>query len=211
MQVYLDEELIPIDRPTLSAAIGAAARRAQTKGRVIVSAEADGSPLSDDTLASPSDSATTILELKLRSAEPRRIVAEMLRHAADAAEAVRTPQADAARLVQAGRPEEAGEHLQAVFTIWQAITEGLHSGAAMLGLDLTTTRIADTTPGALIDDLLVALRGVQASLATQDWSAVGDALAYDLDEISHRWKAMLTGLAATLESTPSAPGAPGRR
>lgn len=199
MQVLLDGRVIPVDRPTLAAAIDAAARHAQANGRVVITAAVDGRQLSDDELSSPADTLTNALEVKLTSAAPSDLVAEMLTSAADAVRNIRASQQAAATLVQAGKLNEAGEHLQSVFTVWQAVTGGLEQAAQLLSLDLSTLRVPDGYGDTIavspqIEILVEKLRDLQDGLKTQDWSRVSDILAYDLDESAKSWDQLLTGL-----------------
>lgn len=199
MQVLLDGRVIPVDRPTLAAAIDAAARHAQANGRVVITAAVDGRQLSDDELSSPADTLTNALEVKLTSAAPSDLVAEMLTSAADAVRNIRASQQAAATLVQAGKLNEAGEHLQSVFTVWQAVTGGLEQAAQLLSLDLSTLRVPDGYGDTIavspqIEILVEKLRDLQDGLKTQDWSRVSDTLAYDLDESAKSWDQVLTGL-----------------
>lgn len=199
MQVLLDGRLIPVDKATVAAAIGAGARQAQSTGRVIVSATLDGRELSDAELADPSDALTNALEMRLTTSSPADLVGEMLTSAADAVRNIRASQQEAASLIQAGRVQEAGEHLQSVFTVWQAVTGGLEQAAELLSLDLSTLRVPDGYGDTLavspqIEILVEKLRDLQDGLKNQDWSRVSDVLGFDLDECAKSWDQLLSGL-----------------
>lgn len=199
MQVLLDGRLIPVDRATVAAAIGAGARQAQSAGRVIVSATVDGRELTDAELASPSDALTNALEMRLTTSSPADLVGEMLTSAADAVRNIRASQQEAAALIQAGKVQEAGEHLQSVFTVWQAVTGGLEQAAELLSLDLSTLRVPDGYGDTLavspqIEILVEKLRDLQDGLKSQDWSRVADVLGFDLDECAKSWDQLLSGL-----------------
>ncbi len=203
MQVYLDDQLIQIERPTLSLALSTAARVAESKGRIIIAAFADGSPLPDQLLQAPTDEFSTIVELKLRSASPSQIVGDLLLHAADAVESVRVTQQHAANLVQAGDLKAATEPLQTIFTVWQAVSDGLANAATMLDMDLATQRVPDGTGGALaiaplIEILVERLTSLRTALQSGDASALADCLAYDLEDSAKDWNTMLCGLREVL-------------
>lgn len=207
MQVFLDDQLVPIDRPSLRLALSTAARLAESKGRVIVAALADGSPIADQVLQAPTDEFSSIVELKLRSASPSQIVGELLLHAAEAVESVRETQQHAASLVQAGNLKEVTEPLQTIFTVWQAVSDGLSNAAEMLDMDLSTQRVPDGTGGALaiaplIEILVERLTSLRAALQDGDVSALADCLAYDLDDSAKDWSAMLRGLRGVISNVP---------
>lgn len=207
MQVFLDDQLVPIDRPSLRLALSTAARLAESRGRVIVAAIADGSPVADQVLQAPTDDFSSIIELKLRSASPAQIVGELLLHAADAVESVRQTQQHAASLVQAGNLKEVTEPLQTIFTVWQAVSDGLSNAATMLDMDLSTQRVPDGTGGALaiaplIEILVERLTSLRAALQDGDVSALADCLAYDLDDSAKDWSAMLRGLRGVISNVP---------
>jgi hypothetical protein len=205
MKVLLDGQLVPIARPTLKAAIGAAALQAERSGRIIVSAVADGATLSDGQLRDPSDEASGIVELTLATAEPARMISDMLRAAADAVTSVRTTQKDAAALISAGKTNEVSEHLQTVFGVWQAVCEGVQNAADMLQVDLGALRVPDgagetLTIAPLIEVLVDRLREVQRALTESDWSALSDALGFDLDDSARDWQVALVGFAQVVSS-----------
>jgi len=199
MKVLLDGRLIPVARPTVAAAIGASALEAQSAGRVIVSATIDGRELSDAELQTPSDDLTNALEMRLTTSSPADLVSEMLASAADAVRNIRASQQEAAALIQAGKISESSEHLQSVFSVWQAVTGGLEQAAELLSLDLSTLRVPDGYGDTLavspqIEILVDRLKGLQDGLKNQDWSRVSDALAFDLDDCAKSWDQLLTGL-----------------
>ncbi|MEK6701415.1 MAG: hypothetical protein AABZ53_04070, partial [Planctomycetota bacterium] len=207
MQVYLDDQLVPIDRPSLRLALATAARVAESKGRVIVAALADGTPVADQVLQAPTDEFSSIVELKLRSASPAQIVGELLQHAAEAVDSVRDTQQHAANLVQAGNLKAVTEPLQTIFTVWQAVSDGLSNAATMLDIDLSTQRVPDGTGGALaiaplIEILVERLTSLRAALQNGDVSALADCLAYDLEDSAKDWSAMLRGLREVLSKVP---------
>jgi hypothetical protein len=204
MRVLLDGQLVPIDRPSLALALATAARRAEAAGRVIVTATADGETIPDETLKAPKDEFCAIAELVLTSASPTRVVGEMLVHAADAIESVRGTQQHAGHTIQRGEPEQAREHLESVFGIWQAVAGGVQQAAEMLSLDLATLRVPDGYGDTIavspqIEILVEKLRDLQAAMQRQDWAAMSDLLLFDLDELAKSWGQMLRGLAAVVQ------------
>lgn len=202
MRVLLDGKLVPIDRPTLAVAIATAARAAEASGRVIISALADGKPIPDDVLQQPPDEFSSIGEVTLTTASPTRVVAEMLTHAADALGGVRASQREAGEAVQRG-DLAIQESLESIFTVWQAVAGGVQQAAEMLSLDLAQLRVPDGLGDTIavspqIEILVERLRDLQSALKRQDWSAVADALLFDLQELAKDWETMLRGLALVI-------------
>jgi hypothetical protein len=210
MRVTLDGQLVPIDRPSLALALATAARHAEAAGRVIVTALADGQPIPDETLKNAKDEFCDIREVVLTTASPTRVVGEMLAHAADAIQSVRGTQQHAGQTIQRGEPEQAREHLEGVFGIWQAVAGGVQQSAEMLSLDLETLRVPDgygDTMGVSpqIEILVEKLRELQGSIQRQDWAAMSDLLLFDLDELAKSWEQMLRGMATVIEEAGKRP------
>ncbi|QOI99656.1 MAG: hypothetical protein HRU70_03860 [Phycisphaeraceae bacterium] len=201
MRVLLDGEMVPVDRPTLQAALTACASRAERRGRIIVSAAADGLPIPDSLLAAPPDTTTDTAELTFVSATPAAVVAEMFRNAAEALGTLTQAQREAADLVRAGRHHDAGDHLQLTFSIWQALYQAVQSGSTMIGIDMSEPieGAGGKSPSALIAELAATLGEVKRAIEHEDWSALGDALAHDLDEAAGRWAVVTTALAEACE------------
>lgn len=210
MRVTLDGQLVPIDRPSLALALATAARHAEAAGRVIVTALADGVPIPDETLKAAKDEFCDIKEVVLTTASPTRVVGEMLVHAADAIQSVRGTQQHAGHTIQRGEPEQAREHLEGVFGIWQAVAGGVQQSAEMLSLDLNDLRVPDGYGDTMavspqIEILVEKLRELQGSIQRQDWAAMSDILLFDLDELAKSWEQMLRGLATVIEEAGKRP------
>jgi hypothetical protein len=210
MRVMLDGQLVPIDRPSLALALATAARHAEASGRIIVSAVADGVPIPDETLKSLKDEFSSIQEVVLSTASPTRVVGEMLVQAADAINSVRGTQQHAGHTIQRGEPEQAREHLEAIFGIWQAVAGGVQQAAEMLSLDLGTLRVPDGYGDTMavapqIEFLVEKLRDLQGCIQRKDWAAMSDILLFDLDELAKSWEQMLRGMTAVIEEASKRP------
>lgn len=206
MRVTLDGTIVHIDRPTLKAALDAAASIAAGKGRVLVAAEADGTPLPDASLEAPSDEFCSILELKTTSALPRDLVTQMLNSAADALEGLRLSQRDAGTKIRSASLESANQDLHAILAVWQAVTSALSHSAQILNADLARLQVAThfgtIVPNQAVDQLLATLRRLQQCLPKQDFSALSDILIHELDEHAQRWSAMLRAFPAAAQPAP---------
>jgi len=214
MQVLLDGKPVAVARPTIAEALRAAVAQAHSQGRIIIEATADGVTLSDEQLANPSDTPGTIVELKLASADPRSLVRVTLLDAVDALDGVQKDQGRASELVQSGQLGPALESLQAILLTWQAVRDVIDRSAAVLSLDLDHVDLRGIDPaagfGPATTALLTHLGAVKSALSGQDWSALSDAIGYDLDGDVRVWQALLRALAEHVQTLPkSGPAAAG--
>jgi hypothetical protein len=210
MQVLLDGHPLHIARQSLAGALQAAAANAQSQGRIIIEAKADGISLSDENLTDPSDEPSTIRELKFTSADPRRLASTSLTDASTALELARVQQASAAELIQAGQPEEALRSLHVALSTWQSVRDVVQSSATVLSLDLDTLVLSDSddpkTFGDATRELSSHLANLKNSLEAMDWSATTDIVGYDLDAQVGTWKGLLTALANHVDEMPAPKG-----
>lgn len=197
MRVYLDGVELGHGHPTLAGALRAAVSAAEASGRMVVEANADGRSLSQQELSDPSTYESAITELRLESIEPRSMFRETLLDAVDALACASESQQHAAELLQTGRTSEASEPLKSALATWQMVREVLDQGAEVLHLDLRKLKFGD--PPVHFGDQIVKLAShlveVKRSLATEDWSALSDVLAYDLHTRAQEWQRMLYFLA----------------
>ncbi len=184
MRVYLDGRALAVSDATLGAAIDAALTGAGE--RMIVEALADGSAVPAADLEAPPDRAPYAEELRFRSADRGSMARVTLFEAADALEHVRRLQSQAAEQVRSGRVEEGMKILGEALEGWASVRSAVEM---MLGTGLI--RAEGTGEGAegaaglyarVMERLAASLREVKRSIAEADWSALGDAVAYDLDE-----------------------------
>lgn len=203
MRVFLDNSPLPVDRPTLAAAIHAGCAAAQTTGRVIVEATRDGQPIASDDLANPSDADLGAATIRLVSAEPRSLVGTTLRQVADLLEATRRQQQGAARALLDDRADEALRAMADVLVAWDQARRALEDGARLLGLDLASARpgppAPDGSPLTVADrarTLGAHLAEVKRAIQARDWHGLADSLAYDLDSDAEAWRLVLDDIAA---------------
>lgn len=214
MQAFLDDAPLNTDRPTLAAALEAAAIEAQRHGRIVVEVLVDGRPAGDDLIderGSASDSPMTG-EVRLVSARPRALVRETLLNCVQALEGVGHDQMQSAELIQSGRTEDALQPLGRAIATWQAIRDALERSTALLtgtegaasdGGSVTASQGNDLDPaplGELLEGLAVRLEEMRSALAREDWSALADSLAYEMPEQVEHWKSTLDTLAERLDS-----------
>lgn len=186
MQVLLDGEVIAVERPTLAAALGAARRVSEARGRVIIEAKLDDVAIPDDLLSDPTEDEFAGSIVTMVTANPRTLVTETLAAVSDALRQSRAEQVAAADLLQTGRVQEAMQRMGSVLTTWDQARQAVISGAALLGEPLS----AGTSAGRVAEAagaLGAVLSAIKGQVAAEDWSGLADTLAVDLCEQSDRW------------------------
>jgi len=200
MRVFLDNEPIRVDRPTLRSAFGAAIESASGRGRVIIEVVQDGQPVSGELLADPPDEPVDADELHFTSVEPWSMVHEIMHEAAEALEVAAEHQRQASEKILDGETDDAREHINIAVSIWQQVIMALQRSGQLLQLNIEDLRFGDP-PSSIaqrvkgLADLLVELN---EGAARADWSAISDLLAYDLQEQVGIWHEMLVQLARAL-------------
>ncbi len=200
MDAFLDNARLETTRPGLAGALDAARAAAEAAGRVVIEAIADGVALTDEQLADPSGAPGSWREVRFTSVAPGTLVAAALADAADALGAVREAQRRAAELVMAGRSREASEPLMEAVRTWAAVRSAVERGAALL--NTPAQRLVCAGDESRYERGSVALASqlaeVKRSLGDEDWPALADTLAYELDATAEDWTAMLRGASAAL-------------
>ncbi|MCC6660806.1 MAG: hypothetical protein IT437_07965 [Phycisphaerales bacterium] len=191
-RVYLDGRPLPVERDTLGAGLRAAADEAHRHGRIIVEATAGGAPIAEPMLEDPPDTPFDG-DLRFVSVEPRDLARSTLQDAKGALEQARRAQEMGAELIGAGRPEESLKPLGEAIEVWRIVRDAVQksvaiapTGAGQVGLDELVTTLGAT------------LTEIKRSLTVQDWQALSDALAYDMDEQVDRWQSLLAHMAQEL-------------
>lgn len=203
MRVYLDEKPLAVPGDSLATAIRAAGDEAERAGRVVIEVKLDGRLLDDAALdAAPTVNVATASEVRFTSTDPGALAHSSLMDAADLLEGVRPEQRAAAAAMAAGDFETAMAGLGRSIEVWDTVRRVVDGTAALLRWNLAEVMVPDATPGgapvaaaALIDRLAALLDRVRAALSGQDWSALGDALEFDLDGEAETWGQALRGLA----------------
>ncbi|HVZ94665.1 MAG TPA: hypothetical protein VG797_09160, partial [Phycisphaerales bacterium] len=186
----LDGQLIEPAVSTLGEALDAARRR--TQGRLIIEVLADGSPVPSAHLDQPPATAPYAGDLRLTTADTATLVKGALLDAADLIGHARETQEQAARLIHAGRIQEAMAEMESILQAW-----AMAHGALKLAREARASGAisSDTSNGADENDLMRLLTEVRRALANRDWSALADALEYDLGEQASNWGSRLTAIA----------------
>ncbi len=209
VRAFLDDELLTVMRPTLASALAAAVALASTKGRIVVEASAGGVRIPDEKLESPGEDEVAE-DIHFISVEPRALVRTTLLDAAEALDQARTSQLSCARMIQAGELDQSLEPLGKALETWRAVRDALERSVELLGLpgEGALAAVGGEQIAAMVQSLWTRLEEVRRSLAQQDWSALADALSYDMSDQVEQWKMTLRGLAEALQATDSAAAGP---
>lgn len=206
MQVHVDDISVPTAGSTLTDALNAARAAAESRGRVIVEATLDGVTIPDELLSSPTADEFRGSDVRFLTAHPGTLVGSTLRGIGEALLEAKATHAQAGELIQRGEIKPAMESLAQALKIWDHVREGVLSGSALLGVSIEDLRVIPapgapaTSVSAAVQELADHLSEIKRSFVAQDWSALGDALSYDLPEQADRWSELLGALADQLES-----------
>lgn len=208
MRVFLDDKPLDQAGASLATAIRAAGDAAERAGRVVIEVKFNGAPVDGPTLDHPPTTpAADTDEVRFITTDPRALVATSLQDAADLLAGVRQAQRQAAAALHGAKYDDAMAGLSQSVEAWDTVRRVVDGSAALLRLDLSAVRTPDGTPGGTprpvtesIAALAALLDRLRSALATQDWSALGDVLEFDLDEQAERWDTVLRSLAGFVRS-----------
>lgn len=200
MRVYLDDIPVGEELPSLDLALRTGASAAEARGRIVIEASADGMPLTEEQLAGLAGDCASIREVRLKTSDPYALVQVTLLDACEALAGVKSLQSEAADLIQAGKTEAAMPKMQEALATWQAVCDVVEKSARVLhlNLDALTLPAAGGEPqvvGKLFGELTDRLVELKRGVVHEDWSALADTLAYDLDAQANSWDRMLKALA----------------
>ncbi len=197
MQVYLDNEPLSVDRLTMRSAFGAAIESARGLGRVIVEVVADGQPVAGTVLADPPDDPLDGDELRFTSVEPWSMVYEIMHESAEALEAASAHQRRASEHLLDSKLDEAREDIDVAMGIWQQVVMAIQRSGQLLDIDIETLEFGDppTPLGERVKGLAQLLTTLTQGAQNEDWSSLGDLLAYELEEEAENWREIVVSLA----------------
>lgn len=206
MLVILDGTILNSDLTSLTEGLQAGIAAAEKKGTLIIEVKADGVPVGNEVLSGEKEHAGPVASLEMVSVRPRELMAQTLRNAAGALDEVEPKREMAAEKLAQGELQEAMDELQVVLSAWQTVQSITEKGGQLLGEDLTQAHLKAIDAQTPVADCIQALRHVLAelnnALAEQDWSRLGDIVAYDLEVLARDWKVVLGALADHVEHTP---------
>ncbi len=203
MRVFLDgQEVLSeagVALASVAAALAAGVAAAESQGRIVIEALADGSPMGDEMLTSPPRTSAGVREIRLLSARPAELVRVTLLDAADAVEKVGLVQSQASRLIREGEASACLGPLGEALGVWQQVRDAVERSAAILGVDLNRVTLGDSTPVSRhADELAASLMELKSGLESEDWASLSDTLSHDLNARAVGWRAMLRELAEVM-------------
>lgn len=205
MRVLVDEQNVPVSEPTIAAALAAARAAAEARGRVVIEATLDGVAIPDESLASPPTDEFVGAEVRFGTADPGELVGSTLRGVAEALAEAQSEQRTAAEMIQAGDVAGALTHVSIALGVWDQVRAAVINGTALLGLRVETMEVRGTGGVAVsVEDAVRGLAGrlgeIKRAFTAQDWSALSDALSYDMQDQAEAWRGILIGIAEAVES-----------
>ncbi len=193
MRVTMDGQTISDDAPSVARAIELARHQSDARGRLIIEVLADGRPAADLLDRLPADTAG-VTELGVTTADKSLFLRETLFDARDALERTRADQQTASALVDAGEVASALGSLRGIVEGWQLVRSVVDQAATLLEVPLHQLH-ADATPGdEVIRALAADLVALRDAVAREDWSALSDTLACDLDTRAGQWLGLVAAL-----------------
>lgn len=199
MRVFIDNTELEANT-SVADALDAAREHAENDGRLIIDILADGQTIDDALLDNPPADNAGISELRLTTTDPVAFLMETFASARDSLALVREDQSTTADHLRKGELEPAVEALNAVLTGWQAVGDVVAQSAELADIDLNTFEFEGTQARGPIEKLGDTLFEIRTNLTHQDWSSLGDAIEYDLDDLAKQWDALLGALAQRVQS-----------
>jgi hypothetical protein len=199
MRVYIDNTELEANN-SIADALDAAREHAENDGRLIIDILADGHTIDDAMLDDPPSDSGGISELRLTTTDPVAFLMETFASARESLALVREDQSTAADHLRKGDLEPAVEALNGVLTGWQAVGDVVAQSAELADIDLNTFEFDGLHAKDVIEKLGDTLFEIRTNLTHQDWSSLGDAIEYDLDDLAKQWDALLGALAQRVQS-----------
>jgi len=191
MEVFLDHDPIQTEATTLGGVIAAAREQLSDSGRLIVEVRLDGETLPSDELEDRHEQTIEADEVQLITAEPFELARQTLLDVKEALAGVREDQQQAAALLQEDKPAEALAAVREALQVWQQAQQTVLHAGRLIGLDLDQLEVDGKAVPAIIEALADQLKAVRDQLLANDWVALADTLAYELDETIDTWAAMI--------------------
>jgi hypothetical protein len=207
MQLWIDNTQLDTD-DNLEAAFEIARKHAEDAGRLIIDIQADGQPIDDALIDTPPTDAAGINELRLTTTDYSAFLIETIESAKDALQLTGEDQTAAADGLRTGELAPAIESLKAVLEGWHAVRDVVGQAGALAEINIDTLAITDAkgktiTGDQCIDALSKTLAEVRDCLGRSDWSSLGDAIEYDLEEHIIAWNALLDAMIQAIKTNTS--------
>ena len=208
MRIVVDNESLTANPGSIAEALSTARLNAEQRGRVVIEALLDGEPLTDAQLSDPSTAPRNSGEMRFATAEPAELVGSTLLGVADTLADVKQEQQAAAELLTLGKMSEAMDRLHRALRTWEGVRQAVIDGTTLMGMSVETTRVQTPTGERAMSDqvraLATSLGEVKRAFGAEDWSALADALGYDMQERADQWRETLIALAEHIRSARAA-------
>lgn len=193
MRVTMDGQTISEDAAGVAQALELARHKADELGRLVIEVLADGQPAADLLDRLPQDPAG-VAELGVTTADKSLFLRETLFDARDALDRTRADQQTAAGLVDSGEVAQALGSLRSIVEGWQLVRSVVDQAATLLETPLHQFRAIDTPGDEVIRALAGDLVALRDAVSREDWSALSDTLACDLDARAEQWLGLIAAL-----------------
>ncbi len=134
-------------------------------------------------------------QVDLESGDPRAIVADALRQAAEQLAAAGRAQQEVADQLNAGQVAEALGRVGELVGVWQAGQQVIVRCCALLGEDLTAVEYGDRPIREYVSELAEKLRELRDAFEARDMVLLADLLHYEMPPLCETWHGLLTHLA----------------
>jgi hypothetical protein len=189
----MDGQTISEDAAGVAQALELARHKADELGRLVIEVLADGRPAADLLDRLPQDPAG-VAELGVTTADKSLFLRETLFDARDALDRTRADQQAAAGLVDSGEVAQALGSLRSIVEGWQLVRSVVDQAATLLDIPLHQLRSNDTPGDEIIRALANDLVALRDAVSREDWSALSDTLACDLDARAEQWLGLIAAL-----------------
>ena len=137
-------------------------------------------------------------QVDLESGDPRAIVADALRQAAEQLAAAGQAQQEVADQLNAGQVTEALERVGELVGVWQAGQQVVVRCCGLLGEDLTAVEYGGRPIREHFSELAEKLRELRDAFEARDMVLLADLLHYEMPPLCQAWYGLFTHLADTI-------------
>jgi hypothetical protein len=207
MKVIMDGQTIDTDAAGIAQAIEGARAKADELGRLVIEVLADGQAAPELLDAMPEDTAG-VAELGITTAEKSLFLRETLLDARDALGRTRQDQQAASGHIDAGEVALAVGSLRGIVEGWQLVRSVVDQAATLAGVELASIRAGERRGDEIIRGLASDLITMRDAVSREDWSALSDTLAGELDERAAQWLDLIHALTEQTAQPDAAPAGP---
>ena len=173
VNTYIDDQSVSLAGPSLKKLLDAARERLASAdpndpnskaGRVVVEILLDGQKLDPDTLAARGDEDMSDHEVRLMTADPRRLAVDTLEQVRGRLADAATAQREAAKLLQQDQAQAGYERVGESVAGWLQVQQAVLHTAMLLGISLDDLKIGDVPAHTITQNSLEQLQTVKEHL-----------------------------------------------